>query len=229
MTVLDLTLSPWQDGVAWQSKILNRTLYHPCYDEAGLTLEQVIKSKHGQTWSQNVPGKTLEALMVFEHKYHELALSCLWFASRSHFAEELLLSSTFLSWFILKIAVSEKLAEEEVLALFAMKRKSLLALDGLPTETKLLNFFEKLDQQGIAVKEYKGLKKIILKHGYKDLVQFKTINDQILRLLISSPELLQYRFMKNVTSFKNVKNILMISGEVRILGHYYLTTTHRAD
>jgi len=224
-----IKLTPWDEGVSWNSFILNRTLNHAYYDDAGVTLQSILKSDHGQHWAKSVPEKTLKALLKFEHKYNELALSCVWFVSRNRYAEELLLSSTFLTWFILKIAVSEKLAEEEVLALFAMKRKSLLALDGLPKETKLLNFFEKLDQQGIAVKEYKGLKKIILKHGYKDLVQFKTINDQILRLLISSPELLQYRFMKNVTSFKNVKNILMISGEVRILGHYYLTTTHRAD
>lgn len=220
MRLIHIKLSPWQEGVSWQSQILNRTLNHTYEDETWINLQDILKTEHGQCWSQTVPEKTLEALLKFENKYHELALSCLWFVSRSRYAEDLLLSSTFLTWFILKHAVSHKLPEENVLALFSMKRKRLLALEKLPTETKLLNYFECLDKQGIAVKEYKLLKKVILKHGYEDIVQFKTINDQILRLLISSPELLKYRFMKNLTSFENVKNILMMSGEIRMIGHY---------
>ena len=221
MKPIHIKLSPWQEGVSWQSKILNRTLNHTYYDDAGVTLQSIIKSEYGQNWAQTVPKNTLEDLLTFEQKYHELALSCVWFVSRSQYVEELLHSSTFLTWFILKHAVHHKLPEEDVFALFSMKRKSLLALDKLPTESKLLNFFEYLDQQGMAVKEYKRLKKIILKHGHEDLAQFKTINDQILRLLIGSPELLQYRFMKNLTTFKNVKNLLMMSGEIRLLGYYY--------
>lgn len=221
MKPIHIKLSPWQDGVSWQSNILNRTLKHTYYDDAGVTLQSILKSGDGQSWAKTVPEESLDALLKFEHKYHELALSCLWFVSRSRYAEELLHSSTFLTWFILKHAVRHKLPQEDVFSLFVMKRKSLLALDKLPPDNKLLNFFEYLDQQGMAVKEYKRLKKIILKHGYEDLAQFKIINDQILRLLISSPELLQYRFMKNLTTFKNVKNLLMMSGEIRLLGYYY--------
>lgn len=221
MNTTHIKLTPWHEGVSWDSYILNRILNHTYDDEAGVTLQAILKSDHGQYWAQTVPEKTLEALLRFENKYHELALSCLWFVSRSRYAEELLLSSSFLTWLILKHAVRERLPEEDVLVLFVRKRKSLLGLDGLPPETKLLNFFEYLDQKGIAVKEYKGLKKVILSHGYEDLVEFKTINDQILRLLISSPELLQYGFMKNLTSFKNVKNILMLVGEIKIIGNYY--------
>lgn len=214
-------LTGWTDGVSWRSRILSKTIDHSYQDEASLKVSTIMQNEEGKAWSKTLPEGVLEALQTFEKRYQSLGLSCLWFVSRSLYAKELLLSSPFLTWLILRHAVRHQMPEGAVFGLFELKRTQVLELDGLPGEKRLLKFFEYLGQQGISVKEYDVLKKIILINGHKDLVQFKTINDQILRLLISSPELLQYRFMKNLTSFKNVKNILMMSGEVRVLGRYY--------
>lgn len=221
MKSVRIHLTPWQEGVSWQTKILSVTLNHAYYEVEGLSFNKILKSEQGKDWAKNAPEKTINALVKFEHKYNELALSCAWFVSRNRYAEELLLSSPFLTWFILRIAVRHKLEEDDVFALFGMKRKHLLVLEDFPPEPQLLKFFERLDQQGIAVKEYSRLKEIILENGYKDLAEFKTINAQMLRLLISSPEVLKYRFMQNLPSFSQVKNILMLAGETRLIGHYY--------
>jgi len=110
------------------------------------------------------------------------------------------------------------LTPEDVFPLFFLKRTEILSLDGLPSEEKLVKFFEKLDKQGVAVKEYQRIKNIILKYGSDEICRFKIINDGILRILENSPQLLKYPFIQNLSSKHNLKSVLMLIGDTNLIG-----------
>jgi hypothetical protein len=220
MVKLNVEFTSWDNGVCWRSHILNKSIEHPYYDETGLSLRAFLTQETGPAWAKSVPPKQLSALLRFEDKYKELSLSCLWFVSRSTFAQELLLSSPFLTWLIVNRAVDKKLTPEDVFPLFSSKRAELLSLDGLPAEAKLVRFFEKLDEQGVAVKYYQQIKKIIIEHGSDDICRFQVINSQVLHLLESSPQLLKYPFFQNLSSQHNVKNLLILIGDTKFIGEH---------
>lgn len=218
MVTLNVEFTAWTQGVTWYSKILNQTVEHPYYNDSGLTLSSYLKQKQAQNWAKSVPPKLLTALLGFEHKYQELSLSCLWFVSRSLAAQALLLSSPFLTWLIVQYAVKHQTPAEDVWPMFSLKRPKILTLEGLPAEPKLVKFLDKLDKQGIAVKEFKIIKHIVIQNGTDDICRFKHLNHQILYLLEQSPELLTYPFIQSLSGQESLKEVLMLLADTKLIG-----------
>jgi len=220
LVTLNVEFTAWNQGVTWYSKILNQTIEHPYYNDSGLTLSSYLKQKKAQNWAKSVPPKLLTALLGFEHKYQELSLSCLWFVSRSLAAQALLLSSPFLTWLIVQYAVKHQIPAEDVWPMFSLKRPEILTLEGLPAERKLVKFLDKWDKHGIAVKEFKTIKHIIIQNGTDDICQFKYLNHQFLYLLEQSPELLTYPFIQSLPGKEGLKEVLMLLADTQLIGSH---------
>lgn len=195
---LALEVTGWSEGISWINEIHQQRFINAYYEDKGLSLAWLTNQPNNQAWLKDFPDELLQALLSFEQRFSQHTFSCLWFASRSEPAQQLLLSSPILMWLVMQYAKNNQLAPEQVWPLFSIKRTQILALHGLPSTKSTLNLLYKYLADDFNHEDIRLINELGQRFEPRLLGRLNHINQSMVIWLLEQPSMLNYPFFQKL-------------------------------
>ncbi|MFA6700081.1 MAG: PcfJ domain-containing protein [Thiomicrospira sp.] len=191
---LALEVTGWSEGVSWINEVQQQRFINAYDEDNGLSLAWLFNQPDNQAWQKDFPPDILQALLDFEQRFSRHTFSSLWFVSRCEAARQLLLSAPILMWMLMDYAKKHRLAPEQVLPLFSIKRTDILALHGLPSTKSTLNLLYKYLTDDFNHEDIRLLNELGQRFEARLLGRFNQINRSMVIWLLEQPSMLNYPF-----------------------------------